>query len=119
MYLEYLSTALLDLKHRRETYLSYCTSNSLTCALKARRCFNDQKVRRGKGQALAHHSVISRDLYLLLLEKLMENNWDHPILLAVCYLNPFFREMGFILDDVLSTECESKDEEFTSKLVRK
>ncbi len=80
---------------------------------------NGNQVWRGEGKAWAHPSIYSRELSNALREKLLENSWDHPLLIVGCYLNPMFREMEFISDSRTRTDCRSKAEVFAGKLVRK
>ena len=78
-----------------------------------------KKVWRGEGKQWAHPSVYSREMCRVLLEELLRNSWDHPLLLLLgCYLNPIFREMEFIEESVKCKKCREKAEEFARKLVR-
>ena len=68
---------------------------------------------RVEGQALAYPSVYSRDLARVLLERMLNHVWDHPLLLAGCFLNPLFREFEFIPDSTLRIDYRLKAMEFT------
>ena len=52
-----------------------------------------KKVWRGEGHPLALPSIYSREICRVLHLKLLENAWDHPLLLVGCYVNAIFREM--------------------------
>ena len=78
-----------------------------------------KKVCRGEGRPLAFPSIYSRELCSDMLIKLLEKQWEHPLLLVGCYLNPMFREMEFVEDRARRLDYWSKAEEFARKLVRK